>query len=127
LEDLYKRYGDQVEFIGIYVREAHPTDGWRMASNDRVGITFAQPKLFDDRTSIAKKCSAALEISIPLVVDKINDEVGHLYSGMPDRLYIIDRAGRVAYKSRRGPFGFKTGEMEQSLVMLLLDGPSRAR
>jgi hypothetical protein len=98
-----------------------------MVSNDRVGISFAQPKLFEDRTSIAKKCSAALEISMPLVVDKINDQVGHLYSGMPDRLYIIDGAGRVAYKSGRGPFGFKPGEMEQSLAMLLLDSQSRAR
>src|SRR5437867_4809911 len=60
-------------------------------------------------------------MSIPLLVDGIHDEVGHAYSGMPDRLYVIDRAGRVAYKGGRGPFGFKPAEMEQSLVMLLLD------
>src|SRR5262249_131160 len=54
-------------------------------------------------------------------VDEMNDRVGHLYSGMPDRLYLIDANGRIAYKSGRGPFGFKTGELEQSLVMLLLD------
>jgi hypothetical protein len=40
---------------------------------------------------------------------------------MPDQLYIIDRDGRVIYKSGRGPRGFKPGEMEQSLLMLLLD------
>src|SRR5207247_335469 len=50
-----------------------------------------------------------------------NDRVGHLYSGMPDRLYLIDQNGRVAYKGGRGPFGFKSGELEQSLLMLLLD------
>jgi hypothetical protein len=59
---------------------------------------------------------------MPLLVDKMNDLVGHLYSGMPDRLYVIDSKGRVAYKSGRGPFGFKPGEMEQSLVMALLEG-----
>jgi hypothetical protein len=42
---------------------------------------------------------------------------------MPDRLYIIDAAGRVAYKGGRGPFGFKPGEMEQALLMLQLDEP----
>src|SRR5205814_1934472 len=29
--------------------------------------------------------------------------------------------GRVAYKGGRGPFGFKPGELEQSIVMTLLD------
>jgi alkylhydroperoxidase family enzyme len=38
---------------------------------------------------------------------------------MPSRLYLIDRAGKVAYKSGRGPFGFKPAELEQSLILLL--------
>ncbi|HEY8506607.1 MAG TPA: deiodinase-like protein, partial [Gemmataceae bacterium] len=54
-------------------------------------------------------------------VDDLNDRVGHLYSGMPDRLYLIDRQGKVAYKGGRGPFGFIPGELEQALVMLLLE------
>jgi hypothetical protein len=92
-----------------------------MLSNDRVGISFKQPRTLIERSEVAKHCCSRLEITMPLVVDSMGDRVGHAYSGMPDRLYIIDRKGRVAYKSGRGPFGFKPGEMEQSLVMLLLD------
>ena len=66
-------------------------------------------------------CHALLKPSIPLLVDEIDDSTGNAYSGMPARLYVIDRGGRVAYKSGRGPFGFKTGEMEQALVMTLID------
>jgi hypothetical protein len=40
---------------------------------------------------------------------------------MPDRLYVLDRAGRSCKRPGRGPFGFKPGEMEQALVMLLLE------
>ena len=40
---------------------------------------------------------------------------------MPDRLYLIDREGRVAYKSGRGPFGFEPGELGQAIDLLLLD------
>jgi hypothetical protein len=58
---------------------------------------------------------------MPMLVDEMDDRVGHAYSGMPDRMYLIDRAGRIAYKGGRGPFGFKPGEVEQALVMLLLD------
>src|SRR5437016_3108883 len=95
-----------------------------MQSNDRVGIRVPQPKAQAERLAVAHTCSATLEISMPLLVDQLNDRVGHAYSGMPDRLYVIDRDGRVAYKSGRGPFGFKPGEMEQALLMLLLDESS---
>lgn len=121
MEEIHQKYRDQVEFLAVYVREAHPTDGWRMPSNDKAGISFAQPRMMDERVTLAKKCCSSLEITMPVLVDDLNDRVGHAYSGMPDRLYVIDRAGRVAYKGGRGPFGFKVREMEQSLLMLLTD------
>jgi alkylhydroperoxidase family enzyme len=110
-----------VQFLAVYVREAHPTDGWRIPGNDRVGVSFLQPKTKVERESVAARCCSTLQITMPMVIDEMNDPVGHLYSGMPDRLYIIDRDGKVAYKGGRGPFGFKAGEMEQSLLMLLID------
>ncbi len=60
-------------------------------------------------------------MKMPVLVDELDDRVGNAYSGMPDRLYVIDRAGKVAYKGGRGPFGYQPGELEQSLVMLLID------
>jgi hypothetical protein len=103
------------------VREAHPTDGWRMESNDRAGIALPQPKDKADRTAAATQCCSHLEMNMPVLVDELDDRVGNAYSGMPDRLYVIDRQGKVAYKGGRGPFGYKPGEMEQSLVMMLLE------
>ena len=70
---------------------------------------------------MANTCGTKLKMSMPVLVDEMDDRVGHAYSGMPARLYVIDKSGKVAYKSGRGPFGFKPDEMEQSLVMLLLD------
>ena len=130
VEDIYRRFKDDAVFLGVYVREAHPTDGWRMESNAKVGVTVAQPKTFAERTDVAQQCHRLLKPSIPLLVDEIDDPTGNAYSGMPARLYVIDTAGRVAFKSGRGPFGFKTGEMEQALMMTLLDqqqGKSDAR
>jgi alkylhydroperoxidase family enzyme len=92
-----------------------------MSSNDEAGIAIKQPQIESERQSVAHRCCTSLNMSMPLVVDEMDDRVGHLYSGMPDRLYLIDRHGRIAYKSGRGPFGFKPAELEQSLVMLLLD------
>jgi hypothetical protein len=121
VEDIYRRFKDDAVFLGVYVREAHPTDGWKMESNAKVGVSVAQPKTYVERKAVAEQCHSLLKYSIPLLVDEINDPTGNAYSGMPARLYVIDRTGRVAFKSGRGPFGFKTGEMEQALLMTLLD------
>jgi hypothetical protein len=118
---LKARHGDDVEFLGIYVREAHPIDGWRMASNDKDQVAFPQPTTFAERAAIASECCERLQITMPLLVDDLDDRVGHLYSGMPDRLYLIDREGKVAYKGGRGPFGFKPGELEQAIILNLLE------
>jgi hypothetical protein len=81
-----------------------------------------QPKSLEERNKIARTCCSSLNITIPMVVDDMNDRIGHAYSGMPDRLYVIDAEGRIAYKGGRGPFGFRPAEMEQALAMALLEG-----
>ena len=96
-----------------------------MESNNRVGVSIRQPRSYDERVAVAQTCSERLELGLPMLVDTIDDAVGTRYSGMPSRLYLIDRQGRVAYKSGRGPFGFKPAELEQSLVLLLQDEASK--
>jgi len=124
---MYARWRDQVDFYAVYIREAHPADGWSMESNDRVGIKIAQPKSTEERKQVAVDCCASLQMSMPLLVDSIDDRVGRAYSGFPDRLYLIDRDGKVAYKGGRGPFGYKTRELEQTMVMMFLDETKEER
>ncbi len=97
-----------------------------MASNKRVDINVEQPTTAAERTRAAVHCCDSLKMALPLLVDGIDDVVGREYSGFPDRLYLIDIDGRVAYKGGRGPFGYKPRELEQSLIMLLLDEAQRA-
>ena len=96
-----------------------------MESNDRAGVALAQPRDQSERIAAAQQCSAHLEMNMPVLVDELDDRVGNAYSGMPDRLYLIDTDGRVAFKSGRGPFGFKPGELEQALLLMLLDQPGK--
>lgn len=126
VEAVYERQKDHADFLFIYVREAHPTDGWAMSSNERAGVAVAQPTTYQERSAVAEQCAARLKPSIPLLVDDVDDVVGNAYSGMPARLYVIDANGKVAYKSGRGPFGFKPEEMEQALLMALLEGGASA-
>ena len=120
VEAVSRRFENDATFLAIYVREAHPADGWKMESNTRLGVDVTQPKTLAERTAVASQCSRLLNARIPLLVDEIDDRVGNAYSGMPARLYVIDHKGKITYKAGRGPFGFKVGEMEQSLVMTLM-------
>ncbi len=122
IEKLYERYQDRATFFLVYVREAHPRDGWWMLSNQRAGIDLAQPSALDGRRSVAQQCQAHLDLSVPFLIDSIDDKVGSQYSGMPNRLYLIDQQGKIAFKNGRGPFGFHPRELEQSLVLLLSEG-----
>lgn len=124
---MFARYRDQVDFLAIYIREAHPTDGWRMPVNERANIRVAQPKTQEERNLVASTCCTSLNLSMPLLVDTIDDTVNRAFSGFPDRLYLVDRNGKVAYRGGRGPFGFHPRELEQTLVMLLLDEGAAAK
>ncbi len=120
VEPVAKRFGGQANFLFVYVREAHPCNGWCMSSNEDAGVHVEQPTDNDTRRQVAQTCMELLKPTIPVVVDGVDDTVGNLYSAMPARLYVLNRKGIVTYQSGRGPFGFKVGEMEQALVMTLL-------
>jgi hypothetical protein len=124
LEKLYRRYRDRAKFYLVYVREAHPSDGWWSLHNQRMGIDLAQPTTDQQRCDVAGQCRQHLEMEMPFLVDSVADTVGATYSGMPNRLYLLDHEGRVVFKSGRGPFGFKPGELEQALIWQLSERPT---
>ena len=119
VESLYAKHKENATFLMVYVREAHPTDGWKMDSNGKMGVSVKQPTTLGERVEACEMFQKKLQPGMPVLVDELSDPVGTAYSGMPARLYVIDTQGKVAYKSGRGPFGFKPMEMEQALVMSL--------
>jgi Ca2+-binding EF-hand superfamily protein len=122
LEALYRERKVEAEFLRVYVREAHPSDTHApTGTNARAGVLIKQPVTLDERCRVAEFCATALKIETPMVVDGIDNRVGQAYGGWPDRLYLIDRDGRVVYQGGPGPFAFNPRELEQNLLLLLLD------
>jgi hypothetical protein len=92
-----------------------------MESNDQAGVVLAQPKTLAERLQAAADFCTAREVSMPVLVDSLANDVAETYSAFPDRLYVIDGEGRVAYKGGRGPVGFDPEGMERALLLVLLD------
>lgn len=103
----------------MYIREAHTTDGWQLDSNIDDNVLFALPKNSEERTCIAKQCVEDLKLEIPALVDGEENAVDRAYSAWPDRLYLIDRDGRVAFKSEPGPFGFDPDDLRAAIAASL--------
>lgn len=122
IEAISERWGDRAEFLAVYVREAHPTDDHTQATstNARAGILFEQPSSLLERQEVAAHCQAVLRLNATMVVDRIDNAVGTAYAATPDRLYVVDRAGHIAFQGGPGPFGFTPREMEQALILTLL-------
>jgi len=115
LNKLYREYGSQVSFLVVYITEAHPTDVWQTESNLKDNVLFASPKSEQERTELAGTCVRKLGIEIPAVVDEFGNSTESAYTAWPERLYLLDRTGRVTYKSQPGPYGFKPDELRTAL------------
>ncbi len=112
---MFKEYKDRAAFLFVYIREAHPSDEWQMESNEKEGVVFAQPKTSDERKAVASSCSKSLKLSMPVLVDEIDNRVDNAYAGWPERLFVVDKDGKVAYAGEQGPWGFKPAEVRQWL------------
>lgn len=89
-----------------------------MQSNVKDKVVFATPKNEEERALIAGACVRKLGIKMPAVLDEFGNSTEKAYTGWPDRIYLIDQNGRVAYKSKAGPFGFKSEELAAALKKL---------
>ena len=119
LEELCDRHGDDVSFFIVYIREAHPEDGWVLADNRRDQIVVVDPVSLDERAETAGACGLRLATRIPILLDDVDDAVASAYGGWPDRLYLIGRDGRVTFQGEVGPFGFKPDELADAIEVEL--------
>jgi hypothetical protein len=116
---MYEKYRGKAAFYVVYIGEAHPADAWQLPSNLKDKVVFESPKDLGERASLAEVCVTKLGIKLPAIVDRFDDAVEQAYTGWPDRLYLIGKDGRILYKSRPGPFGFKPADLDAAIAQTL--------
>jgi alkyl hydroperoxide reductase subunit AhpC len=79
--------GEEIEFLFVYVREAHP--GERIPAHDSAGEKVAAAKLLREEE----------DIEMPVIVDDLSGSIHRKYSRLPNPAFLIDKSGRVAFRS----------------------------
>lgn len=119
LNELYAKYQDRVQFYMVYIREAHPDNGWQVPNNLIEHIIYDEPSTDDERTEVASACQLALDIHMPMLVDRIDNDVDRKYVGLPMRMFLVDAQGRIAFAGKKGPFGWDDEAFEATLKTLV--------
>jgi hypothetical protein len=121
-QELYEQYYQQIQFLSIYIREAHPIDGWWMGRRltrymvkrffPKASMGHYDPKTIEERRGVAGECETALQYGIQTYVDEMDDHVNTTYAAWPTRLYLVGLNGRVVYAGGLGPWGMKPNELK---------------
>jgi hypothetical protein len=104
---LYAKYGDRIHFIIIYIIDPHPIGSpspysgreWpSSASTDTEGNPRTQPTTYQERLALASEMIQEIEITMPVLIDEIDNPVWCTYGPAPDIAYLIDRNGIIVEK-----------------------------
>jgi hypothetical protein len=131
IQQLYEQYHEEVQFLSIYIREAHPIDGWwlgRRLTKKIIKMVFPypkasmehyDPKTIDERRVVAGECETALQYGVHTYVDEMDDAVNKTYAAWPTRLYLVGLDGKVVYAGGLGPYDFKPEKLEAAIEKYL--------
>jgi peroxiredoxin len=104
MNQLAERYpADDVEFLFVYVREAHPGD------------EIAAHQTMSDKVQAAQILEAEEKVVMPILVDDLKGSIHRKYGKLPNPTYLIDKSGRIAFRAQ----WTQAGIMEEALQQLL--------
>lgn len=106
MEAMYQEYRDIAEFRMIYIKEAHAADSNR-------AVPYAKEKGITEHDNYQERCTSAQmllddqSLTIPCLIDSVDDVVNRDYRAWPDRVFVVRSDGRLAVAADQGPVGFE--------------------
>jgi len=112
--------------INVYIREAHPEDGWSLSSNTsgetveaatgiKKTVCYMQTHQIAERLQVASDFVAAMGPvlqGIPLVVDDPStNAIDVAFEAPPERMVVVDDQNKVVFASGQGPFQYSINRL----------------
>jgi hypothetical protein len=116
--ELVENFADSVDFIIVYLSEAHPTNEWKIDGN----FDIYQHVLQKDRIeagkilekTIIEKFGEEKAKKMPIYLDLMTNEFSDSFAAHPERLLVIDNRTLTFYGGT-GPFFYSIPELRQFL------------
>ena len=90
----------------VYIAEAHAVDQWQADSNEEAGIRVLQHTTLEKRLVAASAGAGRLGLTMPVLVDGMENKASEAFAAWPERIYIIGADGRIVFKGGPGPWEF---------------------
>jgi len=88
MNDLCRKFTrSDVQFLFVYVREAHP------------GERIPAHRSMEDKTRAAEALRGQEEIRMPIIVDELRGPIHRKYGKLPNSTFLIDKSGRIAFRA----------------------------
>jgi hypothetical protein len=113
LAEYHKQRNSPIDFIIIYIKEAHASDGWKFDGQQYSFI--ANHRDIQDRIEAVKTLIDLAKITkengISIYCDTFDDHTNHLFRGWPERLYVLHDQ-KIFYQGQNGPTGYSIPSLE---------------
>jgi len=112
MNQLVTDFAEAVDMLTIYVSEAHPREEWAL---DETSACVRQPKTLDERNEVAQRFAANCPCKVNVFLDGMDNTLNKAYGAEPERLFVVDGNGNLAYCGGPGPFQYDPHEVRQFL------------
>ncbi len=109
LMQLHQKFGRDIEFVTLNVREAHP------------GEYNTQPMNYDQKLSHARELQTRYEIPWVVAVDDIDGTLHRALDTKPNAAYLMDKHGKIAFRTL---FAGDDTALEQALLSVSKGHPT---
>eukprot|EP00088_Acartia_fossae_P001610 TRINITY_DN10636_c0_g1_i3.p2 TRINITY_DN10636_c0_g1~~TRINITY_DN10636_c0_g1_i3.p2 ORF type:complete len:124 (-),score=45.29 TRINITY_DN10636_c0_g1_i3:309-680(-) len=110
---LRQKFSAGVDFVTVYISEAHPTEQGLSWENYGLRQHQALEEKIEAANILKREAKEALE-GCPILVDGMEHEAEKKYQGLPERLYVI-MDNKIVYAGGMGPFGYSVDEVDAFL------------
>jgi hypothetical protein len=69
-------------------------------------VLIAQHTTIEERFAAARTSAERLGLTLPVLVDDMDDSVSEAFAAWPERIYVAERGGRLTFVGGPGPFQF---------------------
>ncbi|MDF1813337.1 MAG: redoxin domain-containing protein [Verrucomicrobiales bacterium] len=112
---LQARFGDQFHFVFVYIREAHPADGFYSKKDKFPRII--DPTTLEIRRNVAGRLCRKFEFDFPVLTDSMDDRAAIRYAAWPARIFVVDRKGHIVFKGDPGPWGYRVSDASNFFLL----------